>query len=115
MKTKKCNIIEQEDDSTIKEIIGKRIKRARSRHGQSAQTIAEKVGISRSSLTQIETGRNNISATLLWKIAGVLHCEIKEFFPDVPDSTSLEKSDLDIIAKENSKAAEFMKKAFKMK
>lgn len=115
MKSKKYNIIEQEEDFTIKDIIGKRIKRARGRHGQSAQTIAEKVGISRSSLTQIETGRNNISAVLLWKIAGILHCEIKEFFPEVPDSTSLVKNDLEIIAKEDTKAADFMKKAYKIK
>jgi hypothetical protein len=38
---------------------------------------------------------------------------MREFFPDVPDSTSLSQTDLNTIALENKQAAEFAKKAFK--
>ncbi len=102
-----------ESDDDLKRIIGGRVKRARKRLDRTARWLAEQIGSSRVALTQIENGRNNVNATLLWKIASVLHCEMKEFFPDVPDSTSLSQTDLNTIALENKQAAEFAKKAFK--
>lgn len=106
---------EIDSDAEIKKIIGARIKRIRNRFGKSAEWVAERIGLTRSALTQIENGRNNINATHIWKIASVLKCDIKDFFPAVPDSTSLNQADLDIIALENKQAAEFVKEAFKLK
>lgn len=105
--------VKVETDDDLKRIIGGRVRRARKRLDRTARWLAEQIGSSRVALTQIENGRNNINATLLWKIASVLHCEMKEFFPDVPDSTSLSQTDLNTIALENKQAAEFAKKAFK--
>lgn len=102
-----------ETDDELKGIIGGRLKRIRRRRDRTARWVAEQVGITRVALTQIENGRNNVTATLLWKIANALHCDIKEFFPLVPDHTSLDQADLDVIAQENQRAAEFAKKAFK--
>lgn len=115
MTRKKNSTIEEEDaDLHIKAMIGQRIQRARDRLNKSAETVAKKVGISRSALTQIETGRNNVNAVLLWKIAAALHCNISDFFPLVPDSNSLHESDMAIIDKENVDAGKYMREAYKM-
>ncbi len=111
MSRKRKGIIENEADSRIRIMIGERIKRARERKGLSALTLGESVGVSRSAITQIETSRNNVSATLLWRIACALHCSITDFFPEVPESSSLLQSDIDRIAAENVEAAHLMKKA----
>lgn len=103
-----------ENDDELKKLIGARIKRVRRHRDRTARWVAEQAGISRISLTQIENGWNNISATLLWKIANILHCDIKDFFPAVPDSASLSQLDLDSIALEDKQAAEFAKRAFKI-
>lgn len=115
MSKKKSSKIEikVESDKELKKLIGGKLKRIRRRRDRTARWVAEQSGISRIGLTQIENGRNNITAILLWKIANVLRCDIKEFFPAVPDSTSLSQSDLDTIALEDKQAAEFAKKAFK--
>jgi len=115
MATKKSSKIttEVESDIELKKLIAGRLKRTRRRLDKTARWVAEQVGISRVALTQIENGRNNVSAMLLWKIASALHCDIKEFFPAVPDSTSLNQSDLNTIAIEDKQAADFVKKAFK--
>ena len=102
-----------DSDEELRKILGGRIKRIRNRFDKSASWVAERIGLTRGALTQIENGRNNVSAILLWKIANVLHCDVKEFFPAVPDSTSLSQADLNIIALEDKQAADFAKKAFK--
>ena len=105
--------IKIESDNELKKLIGGKVKRVRRRRDRTARWVAEQAGITRIALTQVENGRNNISSALLWKIANVLHCDIKEFFPAVPDSTALNQSDLDTIALEDKQVAEFAKKAFK--
>lgn len=99
------------EDQELKKIIGGRIKRVRLRLNRTARWVAEIAGISRISLTQIENGNNNVSAVVLWKIAGALRCDIREFFPDVPNAVTLAEADLEILKEENRKAAEFMKRA----
>ena len=112
---KKGTIEKEEADSRIRLMIGDSIKLARERKHLSVQTVSDQIGISRSALTQIETNRNNISALLLWKIACVLHCSITDFFPEVPESSSLLQSDLDRIAKQNEEAVSLTKKAYNIK
>lgn len=115
MAKKKSSTIETrvENDDELKKLIGGKVKRVRRRRDRTARWVAEQANISRIALTQIENGRNNISAVLLWKIASVLHCDIKEFFPAVPDSSALNQADLSTIALEDKQAAEFAKRAFK--
>ena len=114
MKKPKQAIINNESkDADLKKIIGGKIKRVRKRKERTDRWVAEQLDIARVTLTQIENGKNNVSAALLWKIAHVLHCDIKEFFPSVPDSNSLSQTDIDLIAQEDKKAAEFAKKAFR--
>lgn len=113
MRKKHAKIIE-DADADLRKMFGGRIKIFRTRADISAKVLASRIGISRGALTQIETGRNNVSMVQIWKIACVLKCDIADFFPSVPDSISLLKSDLEKIAKENEKAAEYMKNAYKI-
>ena len=73
--------------------VGKRIAEMRRKLGLSARTVAEALHISREAVTHIETGRNNISAVSLWKLATLFHCDLRDFFPDVPDGYALTKVD----------------------
>ncbi|SRR6266513_1044826 len=101
--------IEQE----IREAIGARIAEIRRKRKLSARLVGEKLKISREAVTHIETGRNNVTALALWKLATLFHCDIKDFFPDVPDGYGLTKIDTDKIAQEGGqKAARWAKELF---
>jgi|GEM_PF-1167758 len=102
-------------DEEMRKIIGNRIRRIRLRFHKTAKEVAEKIGMKRGALSQVETGKNNISAVSLWKIACFLQCDIKDFFPNVPEAHSLNETDLAIIAEEDESAAKFIKQAFKPK
>lgn len=84
------------NDTAEKEIrseIGRKIAEMRRKLGLSARRVAEELDVSREAITHIETGRNNLSAVSLWKLATIFHCDIKDFFPDVPDGYALTKVD----------------------
>lgn len=103
---------EVRSEDEIKKIIGSRIKRVRRHFNRTTSWLAGRVGVKRGALSQVENGHNNISASLLWKIASVLGCDIKEFFPNVPDSKTLNELDYAVIAQENEQAVQFAKRAF---
>ncbi len=56
------------------------IKTYRELAGLSQQLLAERVGISRQSLSSIESGRQSPSTTLALKLARVLDCEVEDLF-----------------------------------
>ncbi len=89
----------------IREAIGSRISEMRRKRKLSARLVGEKLGVSREAITHIETGRNNITAIALWKLATLFRCDIKDFFPDVPDGYGLTKVDTDKIAEEGGRSA----------
>lgn len=96
------------DDDVEKEIrqeIGSRIAELRRKRKLPARLVGEKLGISREAVTQIETGRNNITALSLWKLATLFHCDVQDFFPDVPDGYSLTKVDTDKLQQEGGQKA----------
>lgn len=82
-----------ETDAEIRREVGRRIAEMRRRLDLSARLVAERLGISREAVTHIETGRNNISAVSLWKLATLFHCQLADFFPDVPDGFALTDND----------------------
>ena len=107
--TKRSNTIGDGADAAeveIRRAIGKRISQMRRDLELSAQTVAEKLGVKREAVTHIETGRNNISAVSLWKLATLFQCDVKDFFPDVPDGYSLTRIDRRKIKQEGGEAAE---------
>jgi len=61
----------------------------------------------------METGRNNINAVALWKMATLFECEVSDFFPDVPDGYALTKADARKIKQEGGEqAAQWAQKLF---
>jgi transcriptional regulator with XRE-family HTH domain len=97
----------------IREAIGNRIAEIRRKRKLSARLVGEKLKISREAVTHIETGRNNVTALALWKLATLFRCDIEDFFPDVPDGYGLTKIDTDKIAQEGGqKAANWAKDLF---
>ena len=72
--------------------------------------------MSREAVTHVETGRNNISAVSLWKLATLFHCDIADFFPDVPDGYALTRVDTHKIEQEGGeRAARWAKALFAKK
>lgn len=100
----------------IRQEIGSRIAQLRRKRKLSARLVGAKLNISREAVTHIENGRNNITALALWKLATLFHCDIADFFPDVPDGYGLTKVDTDKIAQAGGeKAARWARELFKKK
>jgi transcriptional regulator with XRE-family HTH domain len=93
--------------------IGKRISEMRRKLGLSAKQVADELQISREAVTHIETGRNNITAVSLWKVATLFDCDISDFFPDTPDGYALTKVDTKKIEQEaGDRAARWARQLF---
>lgn len=117
MKKKKDIINDRSDiEIEVRKEIGLKIKEMRGKLGQSASRIAKELNVSREAITHIETGRNNISAVSIWKLATLFNCDVGDFFPTVPDGYAITKVDLHKIAQENGeKAAKWANRLFKKK
>ncbi len=118
MSTKKKGTVNPKDlaDDEIKKEIGCNIREMRDKLHLSAANVAEKLDVTREAITQIETGRNNISAVSLWKLATLFNCDLADFFPDVPEGYGLSKVDLHTISQEGGdKAAKWAETLFKDK
>ncbi len=116
MRPKKGTIDEKipaEDE--VRKAVGKKIFTLRKQFGLSASRVAQELSISREAVTHIETGRNNISAVFLWKLAVIFNCSPADFFPNIPDGYALTTSDIAKIESEDEKAVEWAKKLFKKK
>jgi transcriptional regulator with XRE-family HTH domain len=113
---KSSRTIEQDKDGAEAELraaIGKRISDRRRKLGLSARHVAEKLGISREAVTHIETGRNNIHAVVLWKLATLLNCDPATFFPEVPNGYALTREDKRKLQEEGGeKAAQWGERLF---
>lgn len=115
MAQKKVKIKSDDKDDAerkVRKSIGKRICEIRKKLGFSALTVSEHLGISREAVTHIETGRNNLSAVALWKLATLFDCDVSDFFPDIPDGFALTAVDIRKVAQESESAAEWATKIF---
>lgn len=63
--------------------VGKRIKELRAEEGISQEAFAQRIGMARSYLTEVETGRRNISYDNIRRIAFGFGISVQEFF-DAP-------------------------------
>jgi len=99
----------------VKGEIGRRIASVRKSSNLTARQVADKLKVKRETLTQIETGRNNPSATMLWKLACLFQCEVSDLFPSVPDGfgiTTYTKSDMRRLAKVDPRSPEWGARMF---
>ncbi|MBU6214752.1 helix-turn-helix domain-containing protein [Patescibacteria group bacterium] len=104
-----------EADGDLKKYIGRQIASIRKGSDLTARQVAEKLKVKRETLTQIETGRNNPTALMLWKLACLFQCEVSDLFPQVPEGfglTTYTKSDMRRIKKVDPRAVEWAGRMF---
>src|ERR1700751_5428147 len=70
--------------------LGRKIRQARERQSQklSQGALAQRLGLSRASMVNIEAGRQRAPLHLLWQITEVLHCKLIELIP-TPDEVAV--------------------------
>ena len=64
-------------------LVGKRIKLLRCDSGMQQVELAEKIGVSQSLLSNIESGRCSVTLENLIKIHEALGCPMRSFFVDI--------------------------------
>ncbi len=79
-----CSIIEHM--SRESEHLGTRVAAARRNAGLTQEECAARVGIARSALAKVETGRRGISATELVRLAQAMEMRVEWFFEDAPQA-----------------------------
>src|SRR5205809_7941663 len=73
----------------VKEVIGNNIKKMREIAGISQEVFAEKLGISRATLSAIENGHVAIDSTKLLQIAQILGRPVSDFFEEKEEDLAL--------------------------
>lgn len=77
--------------------IGQKIRKIRKAHGLSQEELAEKVGISTTHMSHIETGNTKLSLPVFVDIAGALEVRTDDLL-DNPAGTATTSTSLDEIA-----------------
>src|SRR5579871_5238999 len=65
--------------------LGERVRIARSRRGMTRKILARDSGVSERYLAQLETGKGNISITLLRQVAGALNLPLADLVREGPE------------------------------
>lgn len=64
----------------IKILVGKRVKKLRSKLGKSQEELADLAGLDRTYITSVECGRRNISIVNIEKLSNALGVTLRDFF-----------------------------------
>ena len=72
--------------------VGKAIRYRRKLLGLSQEQLADAVGIKFQQIQKYETGKNRVSASRLWELAGALDVKISFFFQDIEDTPAPTKA-----------------------
>jgi len=70
-------------DQTIHKVIGARLRQLRREAGLTTQQLADRVGVTQSQISQVETGRSAASIVTLYKIARALNMSLGEIFEGI--------------------------------
>ena len=65
--------------------LGARLRHQRGLAELTQEALADQVGLSRTSITNIERGNQPVSAFLLRRIATVLDCDVRDLLPEASD------------------------------
>ena len=96
---------------SIKQSLGKKIKEKRIQQSLTQEQLAEKIGISPKSLSQIELGNNFVSADNLEQICAALNVQVKSLF-DFEDENSKDK--IDFVVKKLKQNPSLLNKIYKI-
>lgn len=83
--------------------VGKRIEEYRNRKGWTQKDLADRMDMSRSSITQIEKGKRNVTAIELFQFSKELEFPVAEFFSD---QSTLGNSSIDLSSNEEPEIEE---------
>ena len=78
-------------EDLIYKIIGGKIKDLRTKHDLSQEKLAQEIGLLRTSIVNIEAGRQRAPIHILFKISNIFSVELKELIPTCAEVSSLEK------------------------
>lgn len=83
--TKESPVHEADPSVDLPAIVGRNLRRLRTRRGHSLERLAKQSGVSRAMLGQIETGKSAPTIGLLWKVASALNVPFANLLQtDVP-------------------------------
>jgi len=87
-------------ETDLPAIVGRNVRRLRTRRGQSLERLAKQSGVSRAMLGQIETGKSAPTIGLLWKVASALNVPFANLLQtDVPrGAVVLRRTDAKILS-----------------
>ena len=74
-----------EDAAALYRLVGERVRKARKRLGISQEDLAKRLGKTRTSIVNIEAGRQRPPVHVLWSIATHLKTEIALLLPSTSD------------------------------
>lgn len=67
--------------SIVYEVMGRRIREARIKNGLTQENLAQRVSLTRTSITNVEKGRQAIQIHVLYNFAAALNLEPKDLIP----------------------------------
>lgn len=73
------------------EQIGREIKRARELHGLTQSELADRVGVTRTSISNLESGRQRVPIDTLFSICDVLGTEPRDILPTVEEARRMQR------------------------
>jgi transcriptional regulator with XRE-family HTH domain len=76
----------------VYQLVGERIRELRERNEDSQFELAQKISISRSSISNIEKGRHPASLALLYDIATIYNSDINSLLPSIEQVTHEQQS-----------------------
>ncbi|MCK9485107.1 MAG: helix-turn-helix domain-containing protein [Dehalococcoidia bacterium] len=74
----RAGLVERRDPLALRRQLGQRIRTWRQRRGVSQAELAERVGVTQSSLSNYENGKRDVSVYILMEIAGALEVELED-------------------------------------
>lgn len=75
------NIYKIELEATLHEVIAMKVKKLRSKYGMNQEDLADKTTLSRSSWSNIEKARHNLTINNLEEICRVFKCKSSDILP----------------------------------
>jgi transcriptional regulator with XRE-family HTH domain len=97
-------------ENLLYKIVGENIRAKRESRNFSQADLAEKIGMLRTSVTNIERGRQRPPLHILYKICQLLNVEVKEILPNhIEIPKFVEETDIDLLLPKSPKTAAFLK------
>ena len=69
------------DTARLWAVVGERVRKVREKQGLSREELANAVGVSKTSITQFESGYQHLPLSTIYLVAAVLDTEISQLLP----------------------------------